>query len=412
MRIGIFIDGTFIPERDGASTRFAHLPTKLAEAGVEVIVFHCFRGWSQLSRISEQPYTTYFFPPNVFYSDISLLKRLVRDRQIDIIQVNDAETMRLIGFPLSSTLKVRTVYEAHYHASTLARNLGLPLGRIESLERLEKDVSRHTDEIITFTEQDRQRWITFSGCDRSRVSVIPFGVQVAIHNLKKRKSQMLFVGNMYYEPNRRAVERIIAEILPLVRSLCPHVRTVVVGDIPDNLKRLCLGAQVEIAGEVPDVTSWLNESLVGLAPISEGSGVRVKILQYLSHGVPVVASTVAAEGLNFPALLKEDNLERYAQLCSDMLNEPHKYESRIHQTLETLRMNYLWADIAKQAVGVYEKVMSRSRKWSPGGSPEGYQLPLWIEEVLAKKRFADETTDILGEYYYGIARNGSIEIFN
>src|SRR5438270_6173303 len=99
MHIGIFIDGTFIPERDGASTRFAHLPTKLAEAGVEVVVFHCFRGWSQLRRVCEQPYTTYFFPPKVFYSDLPLLKRLVQEQQIDILQVNDAETMRLIGFP-------------------------------------------------------------------------------------------------------------------------------------------------------------------------------------------------------------------------------------------------------------------------------------------------------------------------
>ncbi|HKC63166.1 MAG TPA: glycosyltransferase family 4 protein, partial [Pyrinomonadaceae bacterium] len=312
MRIGIFIDGTFIPERDGASTRFAHLPTKLAKAGVEVVVFHCFRGWSQLERICNQPYTTYFFPPEVFYTDLNLLRHLVREQRIDIIQVNDAETMQVIGFPLSSILNIRTVYEAHYHTSTLARSLGLPQDRIQSLELLEHEVGMHADEIITFTEQDRQRWITFSGCDRQRVSVVPFGVPSVKFTTGKRKAQMLFLGNMYYEPNRRAVECIIKDILPIVRSLCSEVHTVIAGDIPENLRELCQSAGMEVIGETPDLTPWLCESLVGLAPVSEGGGVRVKILQYLSNGLPVVATPVAAEGLIFPALFQEDNLTKYA----------------------------------------------------------------------------------------------------
>lgn len=411
MRVGIFIDGTFIPERDGASTRFAFLPAKLVESGVDVVVFHCFRGWSQLEKICTQPFPTYFFQPEVFYTDLRLLKNLMQDHHLDVIQINDAETMHLLGFPLATALRLHTVFEAHYHTSTLMRQLDLPAERINSVKRLETEVSRFSDEIITFTEQDRLRWVELSGCNKKRVSVVPFGVPCVDAAPEQEEPRLVFLGNMYYEPNQRAVERIVRTILPAVRVRRPDVRIMLVGDVPGELQALCEGSAVEMVGEVGDVRSCLHRCSVGLAPISEGTGVRAKILQYLSCGLPVVATSVAAEGLSFPALFVEDDSDGYVQLCVELLNGQREYKSRVKSTMNMLQREYLWEVIARQASAVYEKVMRRTPRERPHGKPKDCGPPLWIEEVILKKRFSTPLTVLNSSYRFGLAARGIIETY-
>lgn len=413
MRIGIFIDGTFIPERDGASTRFAFLTKQLVAAGIDVVVFHCFRGWSRLEQISEQPFPTYFFRPNIFYSDLSLLKSLVEYHKLDIIQLNDIESMYSLGFPLAANRPLRTVFEAHYHTSTLARQLGLLPERVHSIERLETQVSRFSDEIITFTEQDSSRWIELSGSEAERVSIVPFGVSRIQKNYEARDARLVFLGNMYYEPNKRAVERIVHKVLPTVRGQHPGIRTLVVGDIPPDLRALCHKSSVECAGELPNVRPVLSECSIGLAPIMEGTGVRAKILQYLSCGLTVLATSIAAEGLNFPALFIEDNSQAYIRRCLELINGGHDTKPLVEATLDILRKEYQWTNIAQTAARVYEKTMRQAPQMKPRKTPQYYSAPLWIEEVLRKNRFSEPLSVVSdSQYRFGVAFRGKIETYN
>ncbi len=141
MRVAFFIDGTFIPERDGASTRFSRLPAAVARSGHSVCVFHAFRGWSQLDSIATEPYPTYFFKPTTYYNDLSLLAKLIAVEGIDIIQMNDLETVQNVGLPLAAATGTRLVYEAHYHSGTLASQLGLTFERQAEVRDLEGRVA-------------------------------------------------------------------------------------------------------------------------------------------------------------------------------------------------------------------------------------------------------------------------------
>jgi hypothetical protein len=220
---------------------------------------------------------------------------------------------------------------------------------------------------------------------------------------------MVFIGNLFYEPNRRAVERIAVEILPAVRSERPTATAVVVGDIPRDLRTLCLRAGIEVVGEVADPTPWLTQATLGLAPVSEGSGVRVKILQYLAAGLPVVATSVAAEGLTFPAVFLEDDSQAAALRCADMLTRPEHYEPFVRCTAALLRERFLWRDIAQTAGSVYSTVLSRSTQLRPRDErPASPGLPMWIQEVLKKGRFATADTGTLGNYRFGLAEHGQV----
>ena len=176
MQLGVFIDGTFMPERDGASARFAQLPSALVHSGTQLVVFHCYRGWSDLAQIAQAPFRTYLISPHDFYEDLEGLIGLVRETGVTTIQMNDAETVCRIGYPLAEALNLKIIFEAHYHTSTLAKSLGASHSRIAGLERLERDICRHLDHVIVFTEEDRRRWTTLSGCPSDRISIVPFGV--------------------------------------------------------------------------------------------------------------------------------------------------------------------------------------------------------------------------------------------
>lgn len=400
MKLGIFLDGTFIPERDGASARFAQLPRHLSIQGDDVTVFHCYRGWSDLGRIAMEPFQTHVFHPEVFYGQLDRLIAIVQSTGVNVIQMDAPETIRCLGIPIAQATKAKIVYEAHYHTSTVASALNEPPARVQDLRTLERDICREVDHIIVFTEADRDRWITLSGCPSDRISVVPFGVERVIANQDaSNRDGVVFLGNLFYEPNTNALLRIMNDVVPVLRALRPNTPVTIIGDIPGDLAAECRRGGIDVCGEVSDPFQFLTRAAVGLAPVSESSGVRVKILQYLAAGLPVVSTTAAAEGLSFPAIFIENDMRDVAFRCADILSQPDKYYKYISSTQTIMREGLLWPHVAKVAAGVYANVMarpSRRRFTSQVSALPAPAFPRWIHEVLRKGRFANADMRALG----------------
>ncbi len=109
---------------------------------------------------------------------------------------------------------------------------------------------------------------------------------------------MLFVGNFRHPPNLEGLAYFREEVLPLVRKTRPEARLVVVGaDPPETLLGMPTEDGVEFLGPVGDIRDVLSRYSVFVAPILSGSGIRVKILEAFACGIPVVSTTLGAEGL-------------------------------------------------------------------------------------------------------------------
>jgi glycosyltransferase involved in cell wall biosynthesis len=106
-------------------------------------------------------------------------------------------------------------------------------------------------------------------------------------------SSLLFVGNMTYPPNLQAARTLVANILPALRF---PARLVLVGPNDRRLETLA-GAQVEVTGFVADIADVYATAGVAIIPLQTGAGTRLKILEAFAHRVPVVATPVAAAGL-------------------------------------------------------------------------------------------------------------------
>jgi glycosyltransferase involved in cell wall biosynthesis len=113
----------------------------------------------------------------------------------------------------------------------------------------------------------------------------------------RRRVRLLFVGNLTYPPNAEAARVLAEEILPRVqRRLGVGVRVTLVGARHPDLERLA-DPSVELTGFVPELGARYADATAVVVPLAAGGGTRLKLLEAFAHGVPVVASPVAAAGL-------------------------------------------------------------------------------------------------------------------
>ena len=111
------------------------------------------------------------------------------------------------------------------------------------------------------------------------------------------RSQMLFIGSFAHPPNTDAVLWFCSEIFPHALAAVPELRLLIVGaDPPPDVQALA-DDRVSVLGHVPDVAPLFDRCRLSVAPIRYGAGVKGKINQSLAYGLPVVATSVAAEGM-------------------------------------------------------------------------------------------------------------------
>jgi hypothetical protein len=109
---------------------------------------------------------------------------------------------------------------------------------------------------------------------------------------------VLLVGTMTYGPNSEGAKWMSELVWPLVTAVRPDAVLRIVGRHSESLEALGRIGGVEIVGAVPDMAPYLDEAMVSVAPIHRGSGTRVKVLEAFAAGVPVVATTIGAYGID------------------------------------------------------------------------------------------------------------------
>jgi glycosyltransferase involved in cell wall biosynthesis len=132
------------------------------------------------------------------------------------------------------------------------------------------------------------------------VTHIPNAVDVPAPRAEARSGtgSLVFVGNLTYAPNVAAAMTLVCDVLPELRRRLPRpVRALVVGPHDGSLAGLAR-ADVDVTGFVPDLGAVYASADVVVVPLRTGAGTRIKLLEAFAHGVPVVASTVAAAGLD------------------------------------------------------------------------------------------------------------------
>lgn len=165
----------------------------------------------------------------------------------------------------------------------------------------------------------------------TRVSLIPMGVDMSTFQPTPERDgppRVLFTGTMSYPPNSQGARWLAERVWPLVRRRVPDARLDMVGRDPGpELTRLDGHEGIAVRGFVPSMAPYFEAAHVVVAPILTGAGIRVKIIEALAAGKPVVSTSLGHEGLGLEPgrhLLVEDQPERFAAAVANLLAEPDR----------------------------------------------------------------------------------------
>jgi len=217
------------------------------------------------------------------------------------------------------------------------------------LRAYERAVCEQAAGVVVTTEREAQ--LARLIAPASRVHVVPNGVDGKHFHLVDRNeaaglATIVFTGDMSYFPNQQAVVFFARRVLPLTRREVPHARFVIVGRDPDReVQELGRLDGVEVTGSVPDVRPWLAQASVAVAPMTIAAGLQNKILEALSSGLPVVATTRAVQGLSAAvgaSVHTGDSPEELAASVARLLLNPQLARQRGLEGRRRVAADYDW----------------------------------------------------------------------
>ena len=199
-------------------------------------------------------------------------------------------------------------------------------------QQRELNVYRHADMVLTVTGEDKDTLLKKdSGLS---VCVVPI-----LHPLPERvvgrsaRKDLLFVGGFSHEPNVDAMLYFCSEIFPWVQAELPKIKLRIVGNAPPVKIVVLASDSILVEGHVANLNPYLESALVSIAPLRYGSGMKGKVGEAMAYGLPVVTTSIGAEGMGL-----EDGV--HALIADD----PREFADRICRLCEDGR---LWENIAK-----------------------------------------------------------------
>lgn len=164
--------------------------------------------------------------------------------------------------------------------------------------------------------------------------------------------QICFVGGLDWGPNEHGLRWFIDTVLPLVRASVPDVRLAILSRGASERAWIARNPSVIIVPSEQSALSLFSSSCASLAPLLQGGGVRIKILESLAVGCPVVATRIGGEGLDLPGLTHADDPRELAAACIRHLRtvpDPGTRQS-MH---ESIRVEHGAVEVAEKLIGFW-----------------------------------------------------------
>lgn len=256
----------------------------------------------------------------------------------------------------------RMMYEAYQDADGIKTRFRRYIAWRKFLN-YEKWLYRHFNGCLVITDRDRKLMSEQLKLDAERVHVIPNGVDTAYNyptgDCPKRNS-LVFNGSLMYQANYDAMEYFLKDIYPDVYRENPSVGLTITGRYDGvAVDRLQDTGRVKFTGYLDDIRQVLRRSWACIVPLRMGGGTRLKILESMALGTPVVSTSKGAEGLDvIPGvhiLIADDPREFAAQIVR-LLNDAQLRQSLSDNATRFVKENYEWKMIGERFSIVLDQV--------------------------------------------------------
>lgn len=228
------------------------------------------------------------------------------------------------------------------------------------LERLEGKSADCCAIHLTVSELDADRLRAVA--PSARICIVPNGVDLDFFDGRRRSEDvvpesMVFVGGMDWYPNHEAIRWFLANVYPMLRKEFPSATLTVVGRGSEAMGRSADG--ITGTGEVADIRPILARSAAFICPIHDGGGTRLKVLDALAQRIPLVATSVAVEGLALRSgeqVLLANTVPGFVEALRRLFKDPASGESMADRGRSFVEREYSWERVGQQLLRAYQLV--------------------------------------------------------
>ncbi|MDB9433870.1 glycosyltransferase [Microcystis aeruginosa] len=210
----------------------------------------------------------------------------------------------------------------------------------ETYQKLELNYANQAEATVVVTEDEKQ---VLSSLGVNNVWVIP-NIHEEIFLSEKvafdQRSGLVFIGSYNHPPNIDAVKWLCLEIMPLVWAFRPDITVNLLGsNLKDEVKELA-SDKVVVTGYVPEVEPYFQKNRIFVAPLRFGAGMKGKIGQSLSLGLPTITTRIGAEGMGLidhQDVLIADTAEEFAQAVIELYDNRELWQKLADNSLKTIK---------------------------------------------------------------------------
>lgn len=333
----------------------------------KVLVFSRRRAWSPLN-VFLAGFSSLPFLVAIYYSRAVLraVKTELERSHYDLIHAETFYVMpNLPKTDVPMLLVEQTVeylvyqhFVENFRFSPLKPLLYLDVAKLKAWERR---YWQKADKVVAMSGADKK--MMRREIPRLDVDIVPNGVDVeyfsSIKPKRGKKEIILFVGNFKWLQNREAVDILVGQVWPLIKREKPKAKLWIVGRNPTRVIRKFASESVKVDESVKDIRQAYQNADVLLAPMKGGGGTRLKVLEAMISGVPVVTTSIGIEGIEVKDgkhVLVRDRPDSLASATIDVLDDTELAKRLADEAKKLVAQRYSWRSLAAELDQVYQEV--------------------------------------------------------
>lgn len=227
------------------------------------------------------------------------------------------------------------------------------------MEALEKDLLNTSFGHLVCSQREKDQLLRIA--PEARIAVIENGVDAGGFSpgaFREARKRLVFVGSMNYHANIDAAGWFTREIWPSIHHKFPDWKLTLVGSNPAPAVLALKSESVEVTGTVPSVAPYYENALAAIVPLRTGGGTRLKILEAMAAGVPVISTTLGAEGLAVNPgehILIADQIASWTAALDSVSKDPARWSAIASAGRRLVESRYDWEVLGKALFETYSE---------------------------------------------------------
>lgn len=215
---------------------------------------------------------------------------------------------------------------------------------INKIKKYEAKVCNRASNVIVLTESDKDNLVKI-GVNSEIIEMLPgliINSQEISHSFETKENAIMYVGNLSWEANIDGLIYFLENIYPMAREKVKDLKFYIIGkNPPQKLQEIAENDKsIILTGFVEDLNEYTLKSKIFVVYLRYGSGIKIKILEALSMGLPVVTNSIGMEGIKTEGAYLAETKEEFAQCIEDLINNNAKLLNMSKFGQEYINSNY------------------------------------------------------------------------